>query len=65
MNNKKNIRADNHSPETALTQEIDLLNIRPSNRKTKPTSDFDAITEQLHVAPDALSTVEIDLSKPR
>jgi hypothetical protein len=65
MNNKKDIRADNQSPETALTQEIDLLKIRPSSRKTKTASDFDAVTEQLHVAPDALSTVEIDLAKLR
>jgi len=66
MNNRKDFNSKEHCPETALTQEIDLLSLWAAADEQKKTfSDFEAITEQLHVAPDTLATTEIDLSRRR
>jgi len=63
MDNRKDFHPEEHSPETDLTQEVDLLSLWAADRKKKHFSDFEAVTEQIHVSPDSLATTEIDLSK--
>ncbi len=62
MNTQKEFRHED-SPETALTQEIDLLGSWPSSSEKTSVSDFDATTEQIQLPPDTLPTIEIDLPK--
>jgi hypothetical protein len=62
---RKNLHSEEHSPDTALTQEVDLLSLWALSKERSSISDFDAVTEQIHVSPDTLSTAEIELSKLR
>lgn len=63
MDNRKDFHTEEHSPETDLTQEVDLLSLWASDMEKKNFSDFEAVTEQIHVSPDSLATTEIDLSR--
>jgi hypothetical protein len=63
MDNKKRFDHKEYYPETAPTQEVDLKNMLNAATETATPSDFDAITEQIHLAPDTLSTIEIDLQE--
>ena len=63
MDTRKDFHTEEHSPDTDLTQEVDLLSLWASDMEKKNFSDFEAVTEQIHVSPDALATAEIDLSK--
>ncbi len=65
MDNRKDFHTKQYSPETDLTQEVDLLSLWVSDTEKKNISDFEAVTEQIYLSPETLSTAEIDLSKRR
>ncbi|RUM95035.1 MAG: hypothetical protein DSZ28_00100 [Thiothrix sp.] len=65
MDNRKDFHAKQYSAETDLTQEVDLLSLWVSDTEKKNISDFEAVTEQIYLSPETLSTAEIDLSKRR
>lgn len=63
MGDNKKTCQDKHSPDTALTLEVDLSHEWLADTQAMTISDFEAVTEQVSLSPDTESTIEIDLPK--